>query len=256
MDLEICVDNLESLNTAVAAGADRIELCASLAEGGLTPSAGVIEVALRSSVPVFVMIRPRGCDFLYSGDEIEAMHRDVHAARSLGAPGVVFGVLTGDGMIDEDAMRSLVAASAGMEVTCHRAVDQVRDIDAALEMLVSLGVDRVLSSGQAESPLAGADVLARMVRRSGGRIEIMAAGVTREDVREIVERTGVHEVHSAAATVRQSAMTCVRDDARMGRGEDFSLTVTDADVVRAIKALIVSRGHDGLDPVGSRQPSR
>lgn len=242
MNLEICVDNWESLQTAVAAGADRIELCASLAEGGLTPSAGLLEEALKVSVPVFVMIRPRGCDFLYATEELELMHRDIHAARALGAPGVVFGVLRADGSIDEDAMRSLVAASKGMDVTCHRAVDQVRDVDAAVDALASLGVRRILTSGQARSPREGIDTLARMVRRGGRHVGIMAAGVTPSDVREVVERAGVAEVHAAAATRRTTAMTYLRDDARMGHGEDFALTVTDGEVVRAIKAQIPRAG--------------
>ncbi len=238
MKLEICVDNMESLRAAVAAGADRIELCASLAEGGLTPSMGLVEVALRTSVPVFVMIRPRACDFLYSADEIEVMLRDINAARWLGVPGVVFGVLTDEGTIDEPAMRSLMSMATGMEITCHRAVDQTRDPIEAVETLARIGVDRILSSGQAETPGSGIETLAAMVKTARERLSIMAAGVTPEDVREVVEKTGVSEVHSAAATLRPSAMNYVKDEARMGRGEDFALNVVDGGIVGAIREAL------------------
>ena len=117
MELEICIDNYESLTTAVRNGADRIELCTSLREGGLTPPYSFIEAALQVSVPVFVMIRPRSCDFLYTSQEIEMMHRDIHAAKKQGAPGVVFGVLTANGEIDSTTMHSLVQEASGMQVT-------------------------------------------------------------------------------------------------------------------------------------------
>ncbi len=238
MKLEICVDSLESLETAVAAGADRIELCASLAEGGLTPSMGLVEVALRTSVPVFVMIRPRACDFLYTAGEIEVMLRDINGARWLGVPGVVLGVLTDEGTIDEPAMRSLKSMASGMEITCHRAVDQTRDPLEAVETLARIGIDRVLTSGQEETPGLGIETLAAMVKTARGRLSIMAAGVTPEGVREVVERTGVDEVHSAAAATRASAMSYVKDEARMGRGDDFAMTVVDGAAVRAIKTAL------------------
>ena len=151
MKLEICVDNYESMITAAQNGADRIELCASLSEGGLTPPFSLIEAAMKLSIPVFVMIRPRSCDFLYSSEEIEMMHRDIYMAKSQGAPGVVFGVLTPNGEIDGLAMQSLIKEAAGMQITCHRAVDQVKDIYAAVDILADLGVHRVLTSGQEET---------------------------------------------------------------------------------------------------------
>ncbi len=238
MNLEICVDNQESLVTAVENGADRIELCASLLEGGLTPPYSFIQAALRGPVPVFVMIRPRSCDFLYTGEEIDMMHEDIYVAKNLGAPGVVLGVLNPRGEIDAVAMRSLVREASGMDVTCHRAFDQVGDVHAAIETLVELGVKRILTSGQAADPYQGMATLSEIVRHARRRIMIMAAGVTPADVREIIERTGVDEVHSAAATRRRSHMAYVRSDARMGDGEDFSLNVVDGEVVRQLKASI------------------
>jgi copper homeostasis protein len=235
MNLEICVDNHESLVTAVDNEADRIERCASLKEGGLTPPYSFIQAALRETAPVFVMIRPRSCDFLYTGQEIDMMHEDIYMVRNLGVPGVVFGVLNECGEIDADAMRSLIRHASDMDVTCHRAFDQVGDIHAAIETLVELGVKRILTSGQAVDPYQGIPTLSEIVRITQGRIKIMAAGVMPADVREIIERTGVDEVHSAAATRRSSYMRYVRSDARMGEGEDFSLNVVDGEVVRQLK---------------------
>ena len=240
MKLEICVDNYESMTTAIRNGADRIELCASLREGGLTPPASFIEAAMKVSVPVFVMIRPRSCDFLYTDAEIEMMHRDIHTARKLGAPGVVFGVLTPDGDIDATAMRSLVAEAGKMDVTCHRAFDQVRDMHTAVDSLVELGVKRILTSGQEENPYDGIAGLKEIVRSAQNRVMIIAAGVMPENVREIVEKTGVDEVHSAAATYRKSEMRYIKSEAKMGHGEDFSLNVVDGEVVRSIKAKLQS----------------
>lgn len=236
MKLEICVDNHESLISAVNYGADRIELCASLREGGLTPPYSFIESALKVRIPVFVMIRPRSCDFLYTSAEIEMMHRDIYVAKELGAPGVVCGVLTAEGTIDETAMRSLVEEAAGMEVTCHRAVDQVQDIFAAIDTLADVGVNRILTSGQKETPYEGIETLAQMVQYAQNRIMLMAAGVSPFDVREIIEKTGVEEVHSAAVSHRSSQMKFVKSEAKMGHGDDFSLNIVDGEIVRAIKA--------------------
>lgn len=238
MNLEICVDNYESFSTAIASGADRIELCSSLREGGLTPSYAFMESALKASVPVFMMVRPRSCDFLYAENEIEVMRRDIHAAKKLGAPGVVFGVLTADGQIDFPVMKSLVKEAAGMEVTCHRAFDQVRDVFEAVDSLVELGVKRILTSGQAENPYDGMETLQKVVSHARKRIMIMAAGVTPATAKEIALKTGVDEVHSAAAIFRNSGMTYVRCDAKMGRGDDFTLNVVDGELVKGIKAEI------------------
>ena len=235
MNLEICVDNYESFSTALKNGADRIELCSSLREGGLTPSYAFMEAALKVSQPVFMMIRPRSCDFLYTDHEIEIMHRDIHTAKKLGAPGVVFGVLTADGKINSPVMKSLVKEASGMDVTCHRAFDQVRDAFEALDSLIELGVKRILTSGQAENPYDGVDMLQKIVSHAQKRILIMAAGVTPATVKEIVIKAGVDEVHSAASMPRKSNMSYVKSDAQMGHGEDFSMNVVNGELVREIK---------------------
>jgi copper homeostasis protein len=235
MNLEICVDNYESFSTAIKCGADRIELCSSLREGGLTPSYAFMEAALKAGVPVFMMIRPRSCDFLYTDNEIEIMHRDIHAAKKLGAPGVVFGVLTADGEINPPVMKSLVNEALGMEVTCHRAFDQVKDAFQAVDTLVELGVKRILTSGQAENPYDGMDMLQKIVLYARRRIMVMAAGVMPATVNEIIVKTAVDEVHSAASTSRKSGMLYVKSDAKMGHGEDFFMNVVDGELVREIK---------------------
>jgi copper homeostasis protein len=236
LNLEICVDNYESFSTALKAGADRIELCSSLREGGLTPSYAFMEAAMKTSSPVFIMVRPRSCDFLYTDNEIEIMHRDISAAKKLGAPGVVFGVLTADGNIDSPVMKSLIKEAAGMEVTCHRAFDQVRDVFEALDSLIELGVKRILTSGQAENPYDGMDMLQKVVAHAKRRVMIMAAGVTPATVKEIIVKTGVDEVHSAAAMSRKSNMSYIKSEAQMGHGDDFVLNVVDGELVKGIKA--------------------
>jgi copper homeostasis protein len=235
MNLEICVDNYESFFTALKNGADRIELCSSLREGGLTPSYAFMEATLKASPSVFMMIRPRSCDFLYTDYEIEIMHRDIYAAKKLGAPGVVFGVLTADGNINSPVMKSLVKEASGMDVTCHRAFDQVKDVFEALDSLIELGVKRILTSGQAENPYDGMDMLQKVVLHAQKRVMIMAAGVTPATVKEIIIKAGVDEVHSAASTSRKSNMSYVKSDAQMGHGEDFLMNVVDGEIVREIK---------------------
>jgi copper homeostasis protein len=147
--IEICVEGLDGFLAAQEGGADRVELCASLIEGGLTPSVGtILEVKARARIPFHVIIRPRGGDFLYSDTEFASMLADVKALRELGVPGIVIGCLTPDGRIDEDRTAQLVRAARPMKVTCHRAFDMTRDPEEALEALIRCGVDRVLTSGQ------------------------------------------------------------------------------------------------------------
>ncbi len=191
---------------------------------------------MKASSPVFMMIRPRSCDFLYTDNEIEIMHRDISAAKKLGAPGVVFGVLTSDGNVDFPAMKSLIKEAAGMEVTCHRAFDQVRDVFEVLDSLIELGVNRILTSGQAENPYDGMDMLQKVVVHAQRRVMIMAAGVTPATVKEIIVKTGVDEVHSAAAMSRKSNMSYIKSDAQMGHGDDFVLNVVDSELVKGIKS--------------------
>jgi copper homeostasis protein len=196
--VEAAVETLEEALAAERAGADRIELCANLSDGGTTPSAGLIAAVVgQTKLPVVVMIRPRGGDFVYSDDEIDAMTRDIELAGEGGIAGIVTGVLTADGHIDIERTRALVDAAAGLPVTFHRAFDSTGDLPDALEELIQIGVSRVLTSGSAATALEGAATIAALVDQAHAWISIIAGGGIREhNVRDVVARTGAREVHS------------------------------------------------------------
>jgi copper homeostasis protein len=201
------VDTLRSAIIAERAGAARVELCANLYDGGTTPSAGLIDaVKSRVRVPVFVLIRPRGGGFVYSGDETEVMRRDVEVARDRGADGIVMGALDANGGVDVGITRALSTAARGLPVTFHRAFDSAHDLAESLDVLIDLGVARVLTSGGTDRALEGADCIARLVEQADDRITVMAGGGIREDnVREVIARTGVTEVHARISSVTRSA---------------------------------------------------
>ena len=195
--LEVCLDSVESCVAAERGGADRVELCANLAEDGTTPTAGIIAAA-RSSVGIgiHVMIRPRGGDFCYTDFEYEAMKRDVAFVKQLGADGVVFGILTRDGQIEVDRVRELAGLARPMSVTFHRAFDIVVDPFESLEQLIESGVERLLTSGQAPSAAKGLGLLQRLVKQAGGRMRIMpGGGITAGNIRELRDGTGAREIH-------------------------------------------------------------
>jgi copper homeostasis protein len=196
--IEAAVESLDDALAAVDGGADRLELCANLDEGGTTPSESLItEVVARVAVPVFVMIRPRGGSFVYSTTELDEMRRDIDRARELDVDGFVFGVLNGSNRIDTIRTQSLIDAAADRPVTFHRAFDRVADQHDALETLIELGVTRVLTSGGAPDALTGATALRDLVDLADGRITILAGGGVRfQNVEEIVEESGVVEVHA------------------------------------------------------------
>lgn len=201
--VEICVDDVEGALAAGAAGADRVELCAALGEGGVTPSAGTL-AALGSRAPalaVTVLVRPRGGDFVHSPIELEVVCADISAARSiLPVVGFTVGPLSPGGRVDRRALDAVVATAGSAPVTFHRAFDTLADQPAALDELVDAGVARVLTSGGAATALAGAAALRELVQRAAGRIEVMAGGGVRADhVAELVAATGVPAVHLRAA---------------------------------------------------------
>ncbi len=206
--IEICVDSVGSAAAAQAGGADRVELCDNLIEGGTTPSAGAIALACEKlNIPVNVIIRPRGGDFCYSDIEFEVMKRDISAAKDLGANGIVIGILLPDGRVDEARTRELIRLARPMSVTFHRAFDMTRDPFEALESLIALGVDRVLTSGQEATAAKGIELIGRLVERAGDRISIMACGEIREEnARRIVAETGAREIHFTAFVEKESEM--------------------------------------------------
>lgn len=231
--LEIAADGLRSALAAEAGGADRVELCADLANGGVTPSVGVIAVVRDElALPVHVLIRPRAGDFCYSQAEIRVMQYDIEQCARLGCHGIVIGALDTAGDVDLKACRDLMAAAGSMSITFHRAFDAVRDRQAALEALIGLGCTRVLTSGGSASALEGATAIAAVVRQAAGRIGVMAgAGIRSERVRELIAATGVREIH-ASASARQTSPTSQRNAAL--RGLDADWHQTDADAVRRL----------------------
>jgi copper homeostasis protein len=195
--VEACIDTVASAVAAERGGAGRVELCAALADGGTTPSAGMI-AAVRTAVriPVFVIVRPRGGGFVYSAAELDVMARDIDAAVQQDVAGIVLGVLHADGRVDVARTRALVYAAGGLPVTFHRAFDGAPDLADALDALVDAGVSRVLTSGGAPTALAGVDAIAALVVRAGDRLTVMAGGGLREShVADVVRHGGVREVH-------------------------------------------------------------
>jgi len=207
--VEVCLDDVAGALVAESAGADRVELCAGLADGGTTPSIGTVEAVLGTvrRVGVNVLVRPRGGDFVHTPDEVAVMCADIRALQRLrgSSPvpvGFVLGALTPDGEIDVPTLRTLLDLCGDAPVTFHRAFDATRDLPAALDVLAGLGVARVLTSGGRATALEGADVLASLVERAAGRIVVMAGGSVRGgNVAELVARTRVPEVHLRAAAV-------------------------------------------------------
>jgi copper homeostasis protein len=243
--LEICVDSLDSVAACAEGGADRIELCASLAEGGLTPSAGMLSQA-RGMFPgeIAMMIRPRGGDFVYSPEEIGAMCADIELARELGADAVVFGCLLPDGSIDLAAAETLLEVCGGLPAVFHRAFDVCRDLPEGLEQLIELGFARVLTSGGKPNVMDGLEVIAKLMEKALGRIGILpGGGVTVEQIREIVAQTGVDQVHLSARSVRESEMVFRKPEIPMGAtvilGE-YERQVADAEVVRVARGILQS----------------
>ncbi|MGN6144454.1 MAG: copper homeostasis protein CutC [Mesorhizobium sp.] len=236
--IEICVEGIDGLLAAQAAGADRVELCASLIEGGITPSLGTVRAALDlATIPFHVIVRPRGGDFLYSEAEYRSMLADVEALRDAGVAGVVVGCLKEDGTIDEDRMTALAKAAGPLNVTCHRAFDMTRDPFEALEALVRCGVGRVLTSGQRDTAVEGADLLAALVEKAAGRIIILGCGALAPDTIGTVRRkTGLTEMHFASLKDVPSAMRYRNPKVGMGGSDldrEYRNTVTDRDLVAA-----------------------
>lgn len=239
MILEVCVDSFESSLAAEQGGAGRLELCAGLLEGGTTPSAGMIETVRQGvRIPLHVMIRPRGADFCYTAAELAVMRRDILLAKQLGADGVVFGLLNTDGTVDVEHTAELIALARPLKVTFHRAFDMTPDAHAALETLIALGVERVLTSGQEQTALEGLDLIAALVSQAAGRSVVMpGGGIHARNAGRIVARSGARELHVTARTTVDSPMVYRNPRVFMGgalQPPEFSRSLADASRVRAL----------------------
>ncbi|GJM23431.1 MAG: copper homeostasis protein CutC [Planctomycetota bacterium] len=205
--LEVCVESVADARAAIDAGAQRVELCAALSEGGLTPGAGALSEA-SEQLPrdsLVAMIRPRGGDALYDASEREVILSEIDACRALGADGIALGMLDEHGHVHAEFLRECVAAAGEMQVCFHRAFDHCADRDAALDVLIDCGVTRVLTSGGAANVPAGLDEIARLVQRAGEHLVIVPAGGVREhNIAEVLERTGAREIHVTADRERAS----------------------------------------------------
>jgi len=242
MTIEIVVYNIDSAMKAQQGGADRVELCDNPGEGGTTPSYGTIELVRQHlNIDVYVMIRPRGGDFLYSFEEFHAMRKDIEACKRLSVDGVVFGILKPDGTLDKERCKKLITLARPMKVTCHRAFDMTCDPFQALEDCIEVGFDRILTAGQQMQASAGADGIAELIRRANNRIAIMpGSGVNEGTVQAIVSKTSATEIHFSATAFRESAMQYKNPNITgMGseEGSEFSLRTVSAERIREIRKL-------------------
>lgn len=234
--LEICCYNFQSALIAAEAGADRIELCADAGEGGTTPGKGTIQ-RVRASVQteLYPIIRPRGGDFLYTADEFAIMKADILLCKELGCDGVVIGMLNADGSIDKDRCAQLVELAYPMGVTFHRAFDRAANPFEALEDIISIGCERILTSGQ--KPVAGEalSLLNELVRQSNERIIIMpGSGVRAANIRTIAEATDATEFHSSASMNLPSQMQFINDQMQ----EKLKLQLASRDEILAMRAAL------------------
>jgi copper homeostasis protein len=244
--IEICVDSVASAVAAERGGARRIELCSDLLEGGITPSAGLIElVRAKVSIGLQVMIRPRGGDFCFDNDEFGIMQRDIELAKKLGADGVVFGILDADGRVDTARCQKLVDLARPMEVTFHRAFDMSADLKRSLDDVCAVGADRILTSGGQPTALQGLETISALVKAAKGRIAIMpGSGIKSENARRIVEESGVREIHAGLGSVVPGPMRFRNSQLVMGKvaEREYQRVIVLEESVRSLCRAVSPRG--------------
>ncbi len=245
--LEICSEGVESALNAFKGGCDRIELCDNLLQGGTTPSAGMMEyLRQQTRKGIFVLIRPRPGDFLYSNAEAEVMLRDIEQAKKLGADGIVSGALNADGSIDEGITKRLIEAALPLPFTFHRAFDLCIDPHEGLETIIKLGAKRLLTSGQQSSASKGKDLIKKLIKNAGSRICIMpGSGINSGNIADLAEYTGAIEFHASARHSRNSAMMHRMEYPRMSSFDkslinDFEIRETNPEEVRKIREKLES----------------
>lgn len=243
--VEICADSVESATIAEAAGAGRLELCSALAEGGVTPSAGLIESVRReTNIRLHVLIRPRSGDFMYNDSEFSVMRRDIDTAGERGADGIVTGILRSDGTIDVERTALLAEYAAPMALTFHRAFDLCRDPKKGLEDVIATGATRVLTSGQARNAIEGASLIRSMISDAAGRIIIMpGGGIDEYNIAMLATGTGATEYHLSGRKQRESMMTFRRKGIYMGDPRlQSEYTLKSADAERISSVIMILRG--------------
>jgi copper homeostasis protein len=242
--VEVCVDSLASAIAAERGGAARVELCSSLIEGGITPSSGLIEVTRTAvSLPIHVMIRPRGGDFCYEDDEFEIMRRDIAVAKQLGANGVVLGILDVHGNVDVARTRQLADLARPLCVTFHRAFDMSTDLFRALDDVCAAGIDRLLTSGGQATSLQGQETIAQLVRKSEGRVVVMpGSGIKPENVHGLVTQTGAKEIHVGLRSAHPSPMLHRNPRVSMGsvEGREYQRFAVLEEQVRRLCAALAT----------------
>jgi len=244
---ELCAESIQACLAAREGGAHRIELCSALSEGGLTPSHALIEVAVqRSGLPVHVLLRPRGGDFVYSADEFQLMRDDLLHARRLGAKGFVLGILDPEGRVDVERTSEMVALAAPLEMTFHRAFDYTASLDQALEDIIASGCHRVLTSGGEPDVVAGAATLAHLVRQAAGRIEIAVGGGLRlADAARLAQSTGANHFHGSVRRAQPGVNNQYRNWAIEESDEDGPAArfIVEPGDVRAMIAALRATGN-------------
>ena len=247
MVLEICVDSVESAIASQAGGAQRVELCSDLNEGGITPSDGLIQAVRKHvGIDVFVMVRPRGGDSFYTSYEFDVMKADVTRMKELGADGIVIGMLNQDGLVDVQRTRQLVELASPMQVTFHRAFDMSADLDQSLERVIETGAHRILTSGGVQTVSQGAERVTQLIHAANGRIRIMVGGgIRQENIRKIAQRTKATEFHCSLRIKTQSPVTFRNHSLKLGSvaNDEFARYVVLEENVRGLR--------DTLDKISS-----
>ena len=247
MVLEICVDSVESAIASQAGGAQRIELCSDLNEGGITPSDGLIQAVRKHvGIDVFAMVRPRGGDSFYTPYEFDVMKADVLRMKELKADGIVIGLLDQNGQVDVPRTRELVQLASPMHVTFHRAFDMSADLDESLDRVIETGAHRILTSGGVQTVTQGAERVTRLIAAARGRIRIMVGGgVRQENIRKIALRTGATEFHCSLRIKTQSPVTFRNHSLKLGSvaNDEFARYVVLEENVRGLR--------DTLDKISS-----
>ena len=236
--VEVCAFSLESCIAAELGGAKRIELCASIFEGGTTPSAGLIKFAKqKTSIEIHAMVRPRGGDFCYSDDEILVMQEDIRMLKAFGCNGVVLGILQKDGKVNIAQTKAMVNLATPMQVTFHRAIDMTPDYKEALENIIETGCNRILTSGQKNTAMDGIEVLKNLVNQAKGRIEIMAGSGINADNAALLLHTGVNALHLTGKASRDSEMIYRKAGIAMGglsEVPEYEIIYSDMEKIRAV----------------------